>query len=156
MTTPDCCEALAWLKGGLPIVAIVASVVTWWVTQQRTKHSAKRNEAKSDIVKLKDRLDIVHQRAYQYHRGAEGDSDLATEIHVLLKIFSGDLDRFSILDGYETSLLLIRLRQAITLENFETDQFEEKKLDDPLLESIDLACDHIKSSLDSAFSKKFG
>lgn len=155
MATPDCCETLDWLKAGLPVVVVIVSVTTWWVTQRRTKQSERRKEAKSAIEAFSNQIDTIHQRAYQYHCGPEAGSDLATEIHVLLRILGDNLIRFDPLEQCDASRLLMRLRQAITLRNFETRQFECKSHRDPLLKAIDSACSDTKAALNFAFSKLY-
>lgn len=150
MESPDCCDALAWARAFMMLVAPVVGVVTWWTTYRLTKRSDRRKELTSKIDKLCGQIDAIHKLAYQYHTSDSEDHSLESEIHVLIRIFAADLKLANVLVQEQMNSLVIGLRRAITLRNFETRDFSSKRLNDPLLRRVDEACEKLKTSIDES------
>ncbi|WP_148040537.1 hypothetical protein [Marichromatium sp. AB32] len=151
MSLPNCCDVLAWAQvfTDLPVTAIVA-FFTWFATSRLTKRSERRKELLSEIDKLCRKVDNIHRLAYQYHTSEKEEKDLASEILVMIKILSEDLSNANLLQRTQVCRLMIGLRRAVTLENFDTCNFSAKQLRDPLIKRIDEACAKLKKSIDES------
>lgn len=150
MAAPDCCEALGLSRVIVAFFAPMITFITWLITYRLTKRSERRKEDVSKIEKLCEQIDSIHKLAYQYHSADAEDRSLATEIHVLIRIFVADLVRARLMSLEQTNLTAIGLRRAVTYENFETHDFKPRQRLDPLLKRIDKECEHAKALIEAS------
>ena len=103
------------------------------------------------IAKLHEQVDSIHKLSYEYHTADSDNRSMAADLSARIQILADDLRRLDILSVEQKIQLIVGIRRAITLKNFETNDFVHKRLDDPLLKRISRACEDLKVALGEGF-----
>lgn len=117
-----------------------------------------RKEVRAALDLLQELLTNLEQRAVTYHAGETPDVALAAEIkRDLYRRIPGRLLLFSerglAIESLTTEVL--ELRKAITLNNFDSQQFKQLHAGSELLNHISLCRENLGGKLELTFARRF-
>jgi hypothetical protein len=138
-------------------VTWILVITGWWLVNRQNNIREKRKEIRTLLDKIQNTLDEIESQAIKYHT-AEKSDDLAFALkRSLNKKFPNKLAILKLrdLEVENCYLFLKQLRQAITLENFDTSDFEIKKISDDLVKNIWLSKEHLSQELEKSFARKY-
>jgi hypothetical protein len=135
----------------------VLIIAGWLIVNHQNNIREKRKEIRVTLDKMQFFLDEVEIQAIQYHTN-QASSDLAFQLKRSLN--QKLRDRLEILkirnlDVKKCYPLLIKFRQAVTLENFDTSNYKAQNLNDDLIKNILLAKDRLSQEFEKSFAKRY-
>lgn len=146
-----------------PLVSSWAQVVPWllvavgWIIvniQNNSRESRKEIRAKIDAVKKS--LDEVEDLSVQHHTVSQ---DLLRCMRIKRVFVSVGREIRMIsgagLDINDAAHSLTRFRQAVTIKNFESNDYKTITLGDEIVADIGATSDNVRSKLELAYSEKF-
>ncbi|NOQ64704.1 MAG: hypothetical protein GQ582_09355 [Methyloprofundus sp.] len=141
-----------------------AQIVTWliviagWVfVNQQNNLREKRKEIRSLIDNLHVQLDDIEKKAVKYHTD-EGTKELAFQLkRDLNQKLRSKLKILELrdLDLKKSSTYQKELRKAITLNNFDTNNFKSQLFSSEIIKDIWLAKDKLSHEIELCFSRKY-
>ena len=143
--------------GWTQIVTWLLVIAGWLLVNHQNNIREKRKEIRSILDKIQSLLDEIEFQAVNYHTGQES-SDLAFQLKRSLN--QKLRDRLDILklrniDVKKCYSLLIKFRQAVTLENFDTTSYKAQNLNDDLIKNIWLAKDRLSQEFEKSFANRY-
>jgi hypothetical protein len=122
-------------------LTVITVALGWYVVHRASEHrdvkklllelrrdsKKERRELARDSLKL---LRELEDQAVRFHTKSEYDSTIAESVFRMLERFGREL---SLLAPQEHPVIFAKLRQSITLDNFEKDDFQQKELNSGLL-----------------------
>lgn len=146
---------------GIPF-SCIAQIVTWllvvggWlIVNWQNNTRERRKEVRTALDKLSARLDQLEKDAIKYHTSSQPQYDEANHIKIELQRIKKQINHLHILALEFEEDGMVKLRQSITLKNFDTHTFSPQPPYSPILSGISSAKDVVIDRLESAFSTKF-
>ena len=139
------------------VVTWLLVILGWWLVNRQNNIREKRKEIRAFIDKLQNSLDELESHAIKYHTSEKSD-DLAFSLKRSLNKKIPNkiaLLKSRNLDMNKCYPYMKQLRQAITLENFDTANFHPRDISDDLLKKIWLSKENLSHEIEMVFSKKY-
>lgn len=142
--------------------SIIGQVGTWalvllgWALVNRQNNTREeRKEIREFVLDISKRATELRDASFKYHTADSEDKALGADILFKLNIISlriSTLRRYGVLVGSE---LAKQMRQAITLENFDSANFKKQPIRSGILAGIESATEELTAELDRAFFDHF-
>lgn len=138
------------------VVPWLLVAVGWIVVNWQNNSREKRKEVRAKIDSIKKSIDDVEDLAIAHHIQAQEDARCMKIKRALVRV-SREISIVGIagLKISDSVKAHARLRQAITLKNFETSQYQALALTDSIIADIGATSDSLRLHLESAYSQKF-
>lgn len=136
------------------LFTLATVVIGWIVVNWQNNRREERKEVRSSLSEVIDEIIKLEDLAVEYHtaesRLKESEKDITKKITRLSS-------RFRHLRFQSTALknLFIKFKQAITLDNFETNRFVSQGSDSEILELVGMYSEQLQDELESEFSRSF-
>ncbi|MCX7091894.1 MAG: hypothetical protein NTY50_00365 [Methylobacter sp.] len=143
--------------GWTQIVTWLLVISGWLLVNHQNNVREKRKEIRTILDKTQSFLDEVEIEAIKYHTSQES-SDLAFQLkRSLNQKLRNRLDILALrnLNIEKCYPHLKKLRQAVTLENFDTSSFKPQNLEDDVIKNIWLAKDKLSQELEKSFATRY-
>jgi hypothetical protein len=143
--------------GWAQVITWLLVILGWLLVNRQNNIREKRKEIRSLLDKIQSFLDEIEYQAIQYHTSQQSD-ELAFQLkRNLNKKFQNKLSVLKLrnLDIQNCYPHLKQLRQAVTLENFDTSGFKPKNISDDVIKNIWLAKENLSQELERCFAKKY-
>jgi hypothetical protein len=127
----------------------------WLLVNSQNNIRERRKEVRSSLDKLLKRLDQLEIKAISYHTGLTASYEKATHLKLELSRIKKQIDYLHLLALSFNEDTMIKLRQAITLNNFDTVKFEPQGFHSKIISNISTAKDRVVDQLEMAFADKF-
>jgi len=136
------------------IIAWVLIVGGWWIVNKQNNFREKRKETRATLNQLLDDLDAIEKQAYDYHKALEAPTELGRDLKLALSRISKNVARQDLLPHGQRHPIT-KLRQAITLDNFDTDHFVTQTSDSEILAGISANKDDLVDALELHFKSQY-
>jgi len=136
------------------IIPWVLVVGGWWKVNKQNNFREKRKEIRAILNQLLNDLDAIEKQAYSYHTAKEELSDAGRDIKLSLSRISKDVARYDLLPSGKRHPI-VKLRQAATLKNFDTDCFVTQNANSELLDEISATKDELIDALERHFQDQY-
>jgi|APMI01.1.fsa_nt_gi hypothetical protein len=138
------------------VVPWFLAALGWIVVNWQNNSREKRKEVRAKIDSIKKSIDDVEDVAVAHHTQAQEDVRCMKVKRVLVGIAREiTIVRVAGLKTSDCVKAHSRLRQSITLNNFETRTYKNLPLTDPIIADIGTTADTLRLSLESAYAEKF-
>lgn len=142
----------ATISVALRMATLCLVVVGWVVVDRRNNVRETRKECRSVIANCNEAIDCVMEYAKQYHTGNDHDGILASRIKFQIQRVSTYIKSLEGIGICIAKSHLLEFRQAITLNNFDSElTFRKQQIDSLLIEGIEQTGCALSESLDHAF-----
>lgn len=122
-----------------------------WLSEIRDR----RKEVRGQLDALLESLDELRDDALQFHMGKEYDQPKADSVLMALRKIEGAALRAAIVEETTVAVGVKKIRQAITLENFEVAVFATQNYSDQIITKIQLAVEDFSGAFEAAYSRKY-
>lgn len=139
------------------VITWLVVITGWYVVNDKNNDREKRKEVRSLIDSIKNMLDDIEKEAIQYHTNNQSEelsfqikrnlnNNLSSKVKVLkLKGFEiGKCDKYR-----------KKLRQAITLNNFDTNGFQPQPFTSEIIRDILTSKGNFINEIEKCFSKNY-
>ena len=126
----------------------------WWIVNKQNNFRERRKETRAILNQLLDDLDAIEKQAFSYHTAKEALIELGRDIKISLSRISKDVARHDLLPSGKRHPI-VKLRQAITLKNFDTDCFQTQNVNCELLDEISATKDDLIDALEQHFQDHY-
>ena len=139
------------------VITWLAVITGWYVVNDKNNDREKRKEVRSLIDSIQNMLDDIEKEAIQYHTNNQSEelsfqikrnlnNNLSSKVKVLkLKGFEiGKCDKYR-----------KKLRQAITLNNFDTNGFQPQSFTSEIIRDILTSKGNFINEIEKCFSKNY-
>ncbi len=137
-----------------PIITWGMVIAGWLVVNNQNNFREKRKETRAILNQLRSDLDAIEKQAFSYHTAQEALIELGRDIKLSLSRISRDIARHDLLPSGKRHPI-VKLRQAITLKNFDTDCFLTQNTNCELLEEISATKDNLIDALERHFKDQY-
>jgi len=145
-------SSLSWL------VAVPWGLVAigWIVANHQNNGRENRKDARAKIDSIRKSIDEVEDYAVQHHTSAQ-DLVLCMKIKRVMARISKEIQVVTVvgMKTDEAQRALTRLRQAATLNNFESSAYVQLAPSDPIVADIGATSDGLRSQLGRIYSERF-
>jgi hypothetical protein len=138
-------EAAPWL----------VAVVGWFATHLFSEARERRKEVRSQVDKLLQQVADIEETARSFHTASTFDEKTSTELITELSRIERALDRISKFKIDNFTAVLVHLRRAITLHNFDKSDFASRTYSDQLLLDIGDAIRDFEDELEAQYSLSY-
>jgi len=130
-------------------------IIGWLLVNKQNNFRETRKELRARIDNFKAQIDELEDLSVEHHTSVQNSLHCAKIKRLLVKLQKElDVIRESLsLDNY--SVKLIRLRQAVTLRNFESSTYQPVSASDPIISEIGRASDDLRYLVESAYASEF-
>ena len=137
------------------VVPWVLVIGGWVIVNQQNNSRETRKEIRARVDSFKKMVDEVEDAAVEHHTVAQ-DSMRCAKIKRALTRLSSELHLISVfLSATDSSRKLIRLKQAITLKNFESHRYAPVSPGEPLVSEVGSAADDLRYFIEQCYVAKF-
>ena len=143
-------QCFEWLVF-LPSVIIV---IGWIVINYQNSYRDTRKEIRTCIDKIQSELEILEKSAVDYHTAEPHPND-GRFIKVRIDRLGKQIQALSSTLCANYSYHVFRLRYAITIENFDTEEHRILPNDDPVMDKIAESVDEVIAKLDDSYRDKY-
>lgn len=139
------------------VITWLVIITGWYVVNDKNNDREKRKEVRSLIDSIQNMLDDIEKEAIQYHTNNQSEelsfqikrnlnNNLSSKVKVLkLKGFEiGKCDKYR-----------KKLRQAITLNNFDTNGFQPQSFTSEIIRDILTSKGNFINEIEKCFSKNY-
>lgn len=139
------------------VITWLVVITGWYVVNDKNNDREKRKEVRSLIDSIQNMLDDIEKEAIQYHTNNQSEelsfqikrnlnNNLSSKVKVLkLKGFEiGKCDKYR-----------KKLRQAITLNNFDTNGFQPQSFTSEIIRDILTSKGNFINEIEKCFSKNY-
>jgi len=143
--------------GWTQIVTWLLVISGWLLVNHQNNVREKRKEIRAILDKTQSFLDEIEIEAIKYHTSQESsDSAFQLKRNLNQKLRNKlDILKLRNLNVEKCYPYLKTLRQAVTLENFDTSSFKPQNLSDDLIKNIWLAKDKLSQELENSFAIRY-
>jgi hypothetical protein len=155
------CGASAWWDGSIldKIVTWTLVILGWLVVSYGHNRREHRKEVRASLVECTRDIRDIETKAHDYRLNTSGASPERKPMEMVLrsrlKGLGAALELLRTHDGIDASDALIALRQAVTLNDFESSSREKCAPDSIILYEISDAAHGLVSALENAFRSCF-
>lgn len=151
---PCCCDqpASGWLQAVSPWVTWALVIVGWLIVHWTTVKRARRQEDLGAIDAIETRVVALRTQVVSYFTSDPANEDasaIAGMIKLELKSVSSAIRA---LNRYDLASEIMRLRQAMTGDPFESADREQLSHDDAIVQDVWLAADELVVALRKEFA----
>ncbi|TAN46791.1 MAG: hypothetical protein EPN21_19470 [Methylococcaceae bacterium] len=143
------------IQAVMPVAQWFTLIAGWYIVDRQNNRRELRKEKRSIIDRLLAELDALEASAIDYHTGSHHRINVAREIKVQLDRAAKLIQRENLLQKPVFDQRMKTLRQAVTMQNFETNDFVSQTSDSAVLASIATAKDNLVHNLETHFSATY-
>lgn len=136
------------------LITLFTVVLGWLIVNWQNNKREERKELRSSLTDISKNIEGIEDSAITYHTSLARTLPLEKTINLNISRLSSKI-RHLRFDSENVKLSFIELKKSITLDNFETNRFAQQNSDSEITDSIRLACDKLKDSLEDEFSKHY-
>jgi hypothetical protein len=143
------------------VIQAVGQIITWtlvicgWLVVNRQHNEREtRKEIRSRLDSLDKYLRGVEETAIEFHT-AGYDVEKARRIVAETNQLWGIANRLNLVHGDRLRLLITRVRQAMTLHNFDESDYQALAMDAEQIAEIGEAVEKLLDALESAYGKRY-
>jgi hypothetical protein len=137
------------------VISWILVIAGWFIVNRQSNHRETRKEIRTDLIDFYRFLDGIEEAAFKYHtQGADEllarriKRDIATISHRIYLIQRKQLQ-------CEWAGKVMRMRQAVTMTNFDSSTYVRRDTSDPIFDEIAVRKANLIGCLDTAFMAKF-
>lgn len=127
----------------------------WYLLNRQQNNRARRQEVRVKIDRCEELLMRLEVLSIGYHTNPSHDEAIAREIRSLLNKVLRHITFSNLLSQEEYADTAKRLRQAITLRNFDSSMHTAQTLNSTIVEGIGEAIVNAQSALEVAFMNRY-
>jgi hypothetical protein len=136
------------------IVPWVLVIIGWFFVDERNNRRELRKEKRALIDKINVDLNSIEKIAVEYHQNNYANVKMSQEIKISLDRVVKILNREKLL-AQKDYKKFIKFRQAITLDNFDSNSFVVQLDGAELLQNIYLTKDDLLHAMEKKFNNDF-
>lgn len=136
------------------IVPWVLVIIGWFFVDERNNRRELRKEKRALIDKINVDLNSIEKIAVEYHQNNYANVKMSQEIKISLDRVVKILNREKLL-AQKDYKKFIKFRQAITLDNFDSNSFVVQLDGAELLQNIYLTKDDLLHAMETKFNNDF-
>ena len=128
----------------------------WVIVNWQNNSREKRKEVRSKVDAIKSSIDEIEESAIAHHTQAQEELRCMHIKRALVRT-SREISIIGIA-GLQISDCVkahARLRQAATLQNFDTSNYQKVSFADPIVLDIGVTSDSLRTNLENAYARKF-
>lgn len=137
------------------LVTWLVIIVGWYFVDRRQNARETRKEIKAEIDILVETIESAIDSATAYHTATKHDPALSSSVKLLLAKVSKTLNLLREREVCLKNSFMVELRQACTLNNFDTVRFTQKSHTDPIIKEIVEAGQDLIYALRRTFISKY-
>lgn len=130
-------------------------ILGWALVNRQNNRREERKEIREFVSDISKRSAELRDASFKYHRATARDNTLSSEILFKLKLLGIRLSALKKYGVLADTDLAKRLRQAITMENFDSAGFRSQDEGSKILGNIEQAVEDLASELERAFFEHF-
>jgi len=139
------------------VITWLVVITGWYVVNDKNNDREKRKEVRSLIDSIQNMLDDIEKESIQYHTNKQSEelsfqikrnlnNNLSSKVNVL-KLRGFEIGKC---DKYRK-----QLRQAITLKNFDTNDFQPQAFSSEIIRDILISKGNFINEIEKCFSKNY-
>lgn len=136
------------------LFTLATVIIGWIVVNWQNNNREERKEVRSSLSDVLEEIIGLEDLAVEYHTAQARSNPKEREITSKITRLSAKV-RHLRFESSAIKNLFIKLKQAITLDNFETNRFVTQGLDSEILELIEMYSGQLQDELESEFSRSF-
>jgi len=136
------------------VITWIVVIAGWFLINNQHNARESRKEVRSDLNGIKDALDSLENLAISYHT-EDHDPHLANEIRLKISRISQMIKTARIISNEESNKCIIKLRKAITYDNFDSADHTPKEYGDEIISEISSSIDDIVHKLEKSFRDNY-
>lgn len=148
---PDC----SIFQAVMPILQWFTLILGWFVIDRHNNQRESRKEKRSIVDRLLAELDALEGIAISFHTADHQQTEVARELKVRLDRMAKLIRREDLLKLKVFNPRMVELRQAITMQNFDTPDFVPQMHNSEILLNISTAKDNLTHDLERHFNAVF-
>ncbi len=136
------------------IIPWILVVFGWLIVNKQNNIREKRKEIRSILNQLLEELDSTEKLAISYHSAEKQLIELGRDIKLSLSRIGKSVNRHDLLPRGQR-YPIAKFRQAITLKNFDTEDFITQKVNSDLINEISATKDDLTDALERQFQDNY-
>lgn len=136
------------------LLTLITVIIGWIIVNWQNNNREERKEVRASLSATLEEIVVIEDLAIEYHCAAVRSKIQEKEITKRITRLSSKV-RHLRFENKGINTTFIKLKQAMTLDNFETNRFKSQDLDSEILESIGMYSEQLQDELESEFSKSF-